>query len=317
MIRIQRPGPPGPNRGIALISVLWVCALVSILAAGFSYVLRNEAQLNSAILERARAAAGADAAMQRVMAMLTTQAGSRRGTPLQHYTLHFDGMEIEIELASEAGKIDLNAAPAVLIENLLQRAAGAVEGLDSHQAKALAEAILDWRDADSRTRGQGAERREYLAQELAGPRDQPFIRVAELRQVIGINQDVFDFLAPLVSVDSQISRIDPRAAARDTLLALPGLDEAQVDRYLASRSEGEGASVVRDLLKRSKNLQVPGRIRTYSISALARTRSGVQALRRAVIQFNRNSAMPIAILDWSRYRLGNALVGANDSQENI
>ncbi len=134
---------------------------------------------------------------------------------------------------------------------------------------------------------------------------------------MGINQDVYDFLAPLVSVDSQISRIDPRAAARDTLLALPGLDEAQVDRYLASRSEGEGASVVRDLLKRSKNLQVPGRIRTYSISALARTRSGVRALRRAVIQLNRNTAMPIAVLDWSRYRRGNTPAGTTDSQENI
>jgi len=301
MIRGAQPSGLNRQRGIALIVVLWVCALVSVLAAGFSYTLHSETQLNAAVVDRIRAAAAAEAGVQRVLALLRgARAGAAGDAPLQHYDLHFDALAVQVDVASEAGKIDLNAAPAAIIQGLLQRAATAVSSLDSSQAGALADAILDWRDADSRTRAHGVERNDYQASGLAGPRDQPFLSVSELRQVFGMSRAAFEFLAPLVSVNSQTTRIDPRAAARDTLLAVPGLDAAQVDEYLSRRAEGDGAGGLA-LLKSSKYLQVLNRVRAYAISATARTRSGVRAYRRAVVRLNRNVAAPIVIMSWSRF----------------
>jgi general secretion pathway protein K len=291
--------------GIALIAVLWVCALVSVLAAGFTYILRTETQLNIAQHDRARARAGAEAGIQRVLAMLTSApSGSDTRLPLQQYTLRYDDMDLEIKLVSEAGKIDLNAAPAAIIKGLLQRASSVLENLDPEQARALADAIMDWRDADSRPRDKGAERRTYRAQGLAGPRDQPFLSVTELRQIIGMSREVFEFLSPLVSVNSQSARIDPRAAARDTLLAVPGLDEELVDTYLTSREQGDEGSASLALLRSSKSLLVPPRVRAYTIIAQARTLSGVRALRRAVVRLNRKVGSPIVFMDWSQFRQG-------------
>lgn len=303
------PAAPQPlaahARGIVLIAVLWICAMVSILATGFAYATRNEARLNAAVVDRARAAAAAEAGVQRLLVLLRKPPAAGAGmAPLQHYDLHFDGVDVQVAVASEAGRIDLNAAPPALIEGLLRRAAEAVNSLDGSRAQALAAAILDWRDADDRTRRNGAESNEYRALGRAGPRDQPFISVSELRQVAGIDREVYAFIAPLVSVASQSSRIDPRAAARDTLLAVPGLEAPQVDAYLASRTGGDSGASVAAVLKSSKYLLVRNRTRAFSINATARTESGVRALRRAVVTLNRNPAAPIAILDWSRFPRG-------------
>ncbi len=297
------------EHGIALIAVLWVCALVSVLAAGFTYILRTETQLNIAQYDRARAGVGAEAGIQRILTMLSSApigspSNSDSRLPLQQYTLRYDDMDLEIKLLSEAGKIDLNAAPAAIINGLLQRASKVLENLDSEQATALADAIMDWRDANSRPRNNGAERRAYLAQGLAGPRDQPFLSVTELRQVLGMSREVFEFLSPLVSVNSQSSRIDPRAAARDTLLAIPGLDEELVDTYLTGREQGDEGSARLALLRSSKSLLVPPRVRAYTIIVQARTQSGVRALRRAVVRLNRKAGSPTVIMDWSQFRQG-------------
>ena len=301
----KTPTQGSSERGIALIAVLWVCALVSVLAAGFTYILRTETQLNIALHDRARAGVGAEAGIQRVLAMLTSAPpGSDSRLPLQQYTLRYDDMDLEIKLASEAGKIDLNAAPAAIIKGLLQHASSVLENLDSEQATALADAIMDWRDADSRPRDKGAERRAYLAQGLAGPRDQPFLSVTELRQVIGMSRQVFEFLSPLVSVNSQSARIDPRAASRDTLLAIPGLDAELVDTYLTSREQGDEGSARLALLRSSKSLLVPPRVRAYTIISQARTLSGVRALRRAVVRLNRKAGSPIVFMDWSQFSQG-------------
>jgi len=303
-------------RGIALIAVLWVCALIAVLAAGFAYTLRSEAKLDASMVDRIRAATAAEAGVQRLLAMLSrARQGSQNNAPRQSYVLHFNSMTVRVDLLSEAGKIDLNAAPKALIQSLLGRAALMLDNLSTSQAQALADAILDWRDADSRVRDQGAEKPAYQALGLPGPRNQPFLSVSELRQVLGMTRQAYNFIAPQVSVSSQRSRIDPRAASRQTLLAVPGLEETVVDRYLAARLHGDARAQGVKLLTSRRYLLVPDVTRTYSIIARARTRSGVMAVRRAIVRLNDKADAPITILDWSRFSVGAGSVEQNNPME--
>ncbi len=298
----QQPENAHCCRGIALIAVLWVCTSIAVLAAGFAYSLRSEARLNTSVVERIRAATAAEAVVQRLLTMLAmARQGGLDNAPRQSYELHFDSLTVKAELISEAGKIDLNAASKTLIQSLLRRASKVVDRLDENQARALADAILDWRDADSRRRAQGAEKPAYQALGLPGPRNQPFLSVSELRQVLGMTRQAYAFLAPLVSVHAQRSRIDPRAASRQVLLAIPGIDEAQVDRYLAARQQSGSKPQGLSLLKSSRYLLIPDATRTYSIIAQARTRNGVMAMRRAIVRLNEKTGAPITIQDWSRF----------------
>src|SRR5262249_3621688 len=73
---------------------------------------------------------------------------------------------------------------------------------------AVADAIMDYRDADGDRRPQGAERSEYLeAGRPYGPKNAPLSVVDELEQVLGLNAGDVALLRPHVTVYSGQSAI--------------------------------------------------------------------------------------------------------------
>jgi len=143
----------------------------------------------------------------------------------------FQGAELRVTILDESAKVDLNAAPAVLLKGLF-RALGVAEP----DADALADAVADWRDADDLRSLHGAEKADYAAAGRDyGPANAPFETIEELRQVLGMSDDLFRKLEPLVTVHSRQSGINAAVAPREVLLALPGATAEQVDLFLEQR----------------------------------------------------------------------------------
>jgi general secretion pathway protein K len=234
-------GSARAQRGIALVLVLWVIALLTVMALGLTTTQRTESALTRNQIDAARFRAHAEAALAlTALNLLTTplemvpdeEVWIPNGVPRR---LRFDGVELSVTLSNEASRIDLNRATREQLAMLIELAQGD-EGYDETQRDALADAIVDWRDEDDLTQLNGAEDGDYEAAGLSyGAGDGPFNSVEELRQVLGMTRALYQRLAPDLTVYNQRGSVEQRFASAQVLAALQGiaLDDAQqlvVDR---------------------------------------------------------------------------------------
>lgn len=219
--------------GIALILVIWVVTLLLVIAASFLYATRTDAKAMRNAADIARAEAVARAAVARAsieLAKPSRTPGGWRRSPAPR-TWSFDGLDVTVTLVDESGRIDINAANQALLLSLLRRV-----GLDDTESARLLDTILDWRDADSLRRPNGAEESDYVAAGLAArPANQPFQSVEELQLVLGMRADIYQRLAGMITVFSRQPGVNPHFATREVLLTIPGLAEEAVDEYLPLR----------------------------------------------------------------------------------
>lgn len=298
------------EHGFALVIVLWAGVLLSVIAASFAFSMRAETRLAGNMVERAKAQAIADAALHRgILGLLAHAPAARWVADGRSYELPFGQGRMHIRLHSENGKVDLNGAPEALVHGLLNALADNGEIADRDRAARIADAILDWRDSDSRARPNGAEDRHYTAGgQPFGARDGAFLSVAELNQVLGVDAEVFARLAPYITVYSWAPQVDPMTAPRNVLLAVPGLDAGLVDPFIAAREayyasrtqEGDALAprLPLELLSPGARYLSRADSRVYTVEARGELPGGTRATRRAVVQLTGDQRNPYSIVAW-------------------
>jgi general secretion pathway protein K len=221
------------RRGIALISVLWVLVLLSLIAASFSRTTRTEVEFARNLVDNAKAEALADAGVYRAIIGISEPLESDKwladGTP---YVVEFPDGEVQITIQDEIGKIDLNETQDSLLQGLFTLA-----GKEPIDAWSLVDSIVDFRDTDHLSEAKGAEDKDYQAAGLPhDAKDAPFESIEELRQVMGMTYDLYEKVAPLLTVHSRRPGFNPNFAPREVLLSLPGVGDEKVNAFLDERS---------------------------------------------------------------------------------
>ena len=227
--------------GIALIIVLWITTLLMLIASSFIYAMRTDVNIVSNSLARARLEAAADAAVQRgIFEMFKPpQLPGRWTTDGVAQTWSFQGVSVDVSMTDESGKIDINTAADELLRGLFL-----AQGVKEDEAAAITDAILDWRDQDSLKRLRGAEEAEYLAAGYSyKPANAAFQSNEELRLVMGMTPELYDKVAPLITIYSRQPGINASIAARGVLRALPGATDILVDQYIAQREQARAAKL--------------------------------------------------------------------------
>jgi general secretion pathway protein K len=221
------------ERGLALVAVLWGLALLAIIAAGFSFETRTGTRVAQNIVENAKAEALADAAVYRAMDVLLD--GVPENDPFadgRGYRLVFGGGEVAVSLQDTTGRIDLNRASDELLAGLFESV-----GVDAKATAALVDAIADFRDPDDERRPNGAEDRDYRAAGLNyGAKDGPFEAVEELQQVFGMTADLYQLVAPALTVQSRRPGVNPAYASYLVLNAIPGMNSGDLSAFLEARA---------------------------------------------------------------------------------
>ena len=302
MIQHRRASDPGRTTrqaGVALVLVLWMLAVLSVIANSVAFTVRTEVQAASRAAMLAQAEAAADAGVFRAIYELLKPASDPlrwQANGLVH-EWPFGDAHLSIRIGDESGKIDLNTAPADLLAGLF-RAVGVAEA----EALALADAVVDWRDTDLLRRPHGAERDDYAAAGSSGPANAPFQSILELRQVLGMNEALYRMLEPLVTVYSRRNTVNAAVAAPAVLLALPGATHDQVARYVDQRQfmierglppppfplmQGHGTSIA-----------------FYSIQSVAILGDNVRFSRECVVRLTGKPSDPFVILTWHASRPG-------------
>lgn len=212
---------PAPReRGVALLLVLWVTALLGILLGGYVVIARTDSLQTRHLVDATRARYAAEAGIARAVFEL------RRADPLTRwvpdgrpYEIEFEGAKVEIAITDESGKVDINAADEAILYALFNAVAG-----DDMRARQLAAAVLDWRDADDLVRPEGAEEPDYEAAGLDyGPSQAGFTTIGELQQVLGMDYELYRRIEPLITVYSRMPRPNAAYASAGVIQALPGL----------------------------------------------------------------------------------------------
>lgn len=219
--------------GIALVLVLWVVSLLAVISSAVAALQRTDSALTHHLVAgregRALAEAGAYFVILRVFesgAENWPQDGSLR-------EWSFSGRGVRVGVRDESGRIDLNAAPPKLLEGLV---GGAVR--DPVARQRLVDAVLDWRDRDDDPRPMGAEDDAYRAAGLPyGAKDGRIDQVTELRQVLGMTEDVYRALEPALTVHSGRDRINAAAAPLEVVAALPGMTPARARLFVRTREQ--------------------------------------------------------------------------------
>jgi general secretion pathway protein K len=183
-------------RGFVLAGVLWALALMSLLVTQIASAARTERSIAANLRGAAVAEAAADGAVaETILALLD---GTRDpGGPSR--TLRIGAADVAVRVTDEAGRINPNdpthpVAPAL-------RALLIDAGLEPQAARALADAIVDWRTATPNASGGGTKRAQYRAAGLDyAPSDRPFESLDEIRAVIGMTPEVFARIAPALSL---------------------------------------------------------------------------------------------------------------------
>lgn len=178
-----------------------------------------------------------------------------------------------IQLEDVGSKLDLNSADPDELRKMI-----IALRIDAGQANVVAQSVADWRDPDDAHRPQGAEREWYAQMDRpVMPRNGPFQDVTELRHVRGVTEEVYEKVAPYLSVRGT-GRINLVTAPREVLLALPGLGEEAVATLERRRRDGQSLST---LLSLSNELSTDARQALVDAlpQLVARTTAETQAVR--------------------------------------
>jgi len=285
------------DRGWALVSVLWVVAILSMLAAASEQLTVTTVRTEHRAQDAARANADLDAAVARAAAGLDDPVLSQRWRidgVAQAFA--FDGLKIDVTVQDELGRIDLNNADASILRQLLQ-AAGGMQPAD---AAGLADKIVDWRDPANRRSLHGATDADYAAAGLSyHERHGPYQTVAEVQLVLGMTQAVYARIAPALTVYSHHPSFDAGTAPREALMALYFNTPAQADQIMAERLRGPGLvsnnpnSVPQGVLGPSASMGG----RAFAIDA-ALMLNGKRFTRHAVIETTGDDKRPYFVLAW-------------------
>ena len=287
---------PSRQRGVALVLVVWVAVILSVVAASFIMERRTEAMIVLNSISLARAQNAADAGVNRAVSEAyrndpnATDAWKRDGMP---HDFAFEGMAVRVEMRDESAKIDVNTASDALLRGLLLSI-----GLQDDEASRILDAILDWRDADSLKRPNGAEEPEYRAAGLQyKPGNAPFQALEELQLVLGMRPEIYRRIAPLVTVYSRLPGVNPQVASREVLLAIPGLTSDVVDAYIAQRTEALAQGLPPPPLTQA-GAYASGMSPVMNVWSVARSDDGVTFAREAVALLRPTPRKPVTFLAW-------------------
>jgi general secretion pathway protein K len=295
--RMKRPASQRESqRGMVLLSVLWIIMLLALIAANATTNSRTSLGLARNHLISAQAEAVADAGVHVAILSLLDPEGlgifPEDGTP-------FDipvGGTVVLSVQDEAGLLNLNYATVEELARLMTTV-----GMSSAEGEILANAIVSFRKSGS---GQPAATALTASgtRGPAGPKNRFFDVVEELQQVEGITPTLFLRLSPYVTVDSRPSRLDPNTAPDEVVYAVTGLMRAELEQVLAANSRSAGDAPFGNRTLVARDLVAPSEREIFVIRAEAITPSGGRFVRIARIYCSRDPELPYQILGWTMGR---------------
>ena len=258
-----------PQKGLALIMVLWVLTILTVTVFSFSYMTRTEAYAVLSFRQTIEKKFLAEAGMERGVAELFYMSANKNAVSVtpgseawrtdgRQYKIVTDNGYYIVRITNEAGKVDINTTPELILRNLLLNL-----GLNLDNVDIIVDSVMDWKDSDDLHRLHGAENDYYMS--LPNPykaKNANFETLEELLLVKGITPEVLygekgkKGLIDFLTVNSKMTKININAAPKEVLSAIPGITPELADSIIAIR-ETQEIQDVRGVLGNNYSLASP------------------------------------------------------------
>ena len=204
------------GKGMALIAVLWIVAVLGIIVTGMGYAVRNEVRLVSGARQSVVAEAAGDAAIHLVLQEMV--AAVERPMQLTNVTVTYKNQPISVLVLPLNGLIDINNAPQALLVSMFSVGGQVAPDL----AAALAQATVE-----TRTRKDGVGQPEG------------FDAIEDMLRVPGLTYTVYANISKLITADRPGSgKVNPMAAPEGVLRVLAGGNAGRAGSIAADRDAG-------------------------------------------------------------------------------
>ncbi len=210
------------QQGFALVLVLWLVALLTIVAASFATHSKVETRLTANAIDALRSRLLAQSGVNRaIIELVTSDPEQRWQTNGRIYQVESEKGSLSISIRNSSGLLDLNRASRDQLVKLF-----ALVAEDLHEREALADRLNDWRDADDLPHLNGAEDGDYRNagyQYATAGRD--LVSIDELAYVMGFDAAKVERLRPYVTLYSNLESVDLRNAPKELAALLKGGQE--------------------------------------------------------------------------------------------
>jgi general secretion pathway protein K len=260
------------ERGIALFLVLWVMALLTVIAGEFCYAIRTEVNITRNFKEETQTyyiavsglfwAIGELVVNEFVPRTVKAPDGKEEQEDIRWRintdipAIPFGDGQFKVERENESGKVNLNRAGESLLRMMLNNFE-----IDDTGKNIIVDSIMDWRDKDNFHRANGAEDDYYLS--LPQPykcKNGDFTSIEELLLVRGVTPEIFygglkDMVAVYQDKETGLERDNLRRAAFDfnrininaasprMLRALPRMTDDMVQEIMKYREKKDFRSM--------------------------------------------------------------------------
>jgi general secretion pathway protein K len=285
--------PRARDRGFIIVAVLWiVLALATFASIYAAYVVRTADAVGSSD-RRVRAQALFTAALELTTYRLTASDTDKR-PPTGQFNFRMGLVTVLVDFGSEAGRIDLNAAPKPLLASLF-----VTLGARPADADTYANHVMAWRGAAAQSGGGDTEAEAYRVAGLNyAPPHAPFQDVGELWLVLGLPPALVERALPCLTVFSGVGQVNVLAAPPVVLAALPGITPEQVNGVLAARRSAPDGQAVLASLEGIRDSATVEMGRSVRVSVGLRFDDGSRANADIVILLTDDGEEPYRILSW-------------------
>ena len=281
------------DSGFIIVAVLWIMLALATLASIYTaYVIRTAYAVGPSD-DRVNAEALFTAAIELTAYQLTAAPKEKRPSH-GRFTFRLGRATIVEQFRSEAGRIDLNAAPKPLLANLF-----VMLGAKAEDADQFADRIIGWRTPAPQT---GASDAEADAYRVAGrdykPRGASFQDVGELWLVLGVPPGWVERALPYFTVYGGGAQVNILDAAPLVLAAL-GLGPEQVNTVLAEREKPnfDGKALLA-LLGGVQNGATVEPSKAFRLTVGIQFDSGVRTTAEIVVLLADDANEPYRVLSW-------------------
>jgi general secretion pathway protein K len=269
------------HKGIALLQVLLITAIITILALYFSITAREQVKLAQLSSDRAEATLAIKTAQSRLfLALLTEFREPQQNSTdnlIKHWNFYGEPFELNnivaVQIQDQSGLISVNFPDSLLVRQMFQQ-----NNLDPSLAPTIIDSLLDWQDADRLTRLNGAEHDEYVS----GPRNGVITLKSEMARVRGVSVEVWQKFASMFTV-YQRGPFNPMSSPAPILAGLIGNDRAYdyVERRKISPFTAVEFSALTGLQESMEQLFYPSDVLDITLRT---TRGGVKIQKRMMVE---------------------------------
>jgi general secretion pathway protein K len=284
--------PRAAPNGFVVVLVLWMLGALSALLSIYAVFVIDTAAGFSSHNDRLRAEALTSAALELAAYRHLTAPAQSRPTN-GRFGFRLGEADIAVEFRSEAGRIDLNAAPKPLLAGLFVSL-----GARRDEADVYADRIIGWRTAPRKE--QDPEAQAYQQARIGyEPRGGNFPHINELSLVRGLPAALVERALPFVTVYSGRPQVNVLDAAPEVIAALPGMTLDRVNAVLVQRHTApEQKQALLSLLGNARQYATTDGSKTLRVRVHIAFDNGQRTTSEAVILVFDEGEEPFAVLSW-------------------